>query len=205
MMGIDVVEARIPLLISLAAMKKANTVIRTATDTAIICGKKIKLVRLGGHYTISLRKGEAEVETENFTDEEENGEDADAEEEQENLMTKVLDDPKSWKKELKKLHSQMCHVPTKRIKSNLERGGIWKPEMEDIKQKCKVNDCRLRAGGQRGRRPVASFPRAFRVGQSVAMDLKIRQGKKPILYMVDQFSIFTLGVVIKNKELAAIL
>ena len=73
MMGIDVVEARIPLLISLATMKKANTVIRTATDTAIICGKKIKLVRLGGHYTISLRKGEAEVETENFTDEEENG------------------------------------------------------------------------------------------------------------------------------------
>ena len=132
MMGIDVVEARIPLLISLATMKKANTVIRTATDTAIICGKKIKLFRLGGHYTISLRKGESEVETENFTDEEENGEDADAEEEHENVMTKVLDDPKSGKKELKKLHSQMCHVPTKRIKSNLERGGVWKPEMEDI-------------------------------------------------------------------------
>ena len=68
MMGIDVVEARIPLLISLATMKKANTVIRTAMDTAIVCGKKIKLVRLGGHYTISLRKGESEVETENFTD-----------------------------------------------------------------------------------------------------------------------------------------
>ena len=77
--------------------------------------------------------------------------------------------------------------------------------LTEIEQKCMVNDCRSRAGGQRGRRPVASFPRAFRVGQSVAMDLKIRQGKKPILYMVDQFSIFTLRVVIKNKELAAIL
>ena len=50
----------------------------------------------------------------------------------ENLLMKVLDDPKSWKKELKKLHSQMCHVPTKRIKSNLQRGGVWKPDMEDI-------------------------------------------------------------------------
>ena len=55
------------------------------------------------YYTISLRKGEAEVETENFTDEEENEEDADAEEaeEHENLMTKVLNDPKAgslkWK------------------------------------------------------------------------------------------------------------
>ena len=123
-------------------------------------------------------------------------------------MVKVLDEPKSWKKELKKIHSQMCHVPVKRIKSNLERGGVWKPEMEDIltdiEKKCKVNDCRSRAGGQRGRRPVVSFPRALRVGQSVAMDLKIRHGKKPILYMVDQFSRFTLGVVIKNKELTTV-
>ena len=94
-MGIDVVEAKIPLLISLSAMKKANTVIMTATDTAIICGQKIKLVRLGGHYTISLRKGEAEVETENSADEDENKDDAHAEEENcENLITKVLDDPK---------------------------------------------------------------------------------------------------------------
>ena len=120
----------------------------------------------------------------------------------------MLDEPKSWKKELKKLHSQMCHVPIKRIKSNLERGGVWKPEMEDIltdiEKKCKVNDCRSRAGGQRGRRPVVSFPRALRVGQSVAMDLKIRHGKKPILYMVDQFSRFTLGVVIKNKEMTTV-
>ena len=36
------------------------------------------------------------------------------------------------------------------------------------------------------------------------MDLKIRHGKKPILYMVDQFSRFTLGVVIKNKELSTV-
>ena len=36
------------------------------------------------------------------------------------------------------------------------------------------------------------------------MDLKIRHGKKPILYMVDQFSRFTLGVVIKKKELATV-
>ena len=72
MMAIDIVEAKIPLLISLSAMKKAKTVIKTATDTAIICGQKIKLVRLGGHYTLSLRKGKAEIETENLTDQEEN-------------------------------------------------------------------------------------------------------------------------------------
>ena len=49
-----------------------------------------------------------------------------------------------------------------------------------------------------------SFLKAFRVGQSVAMDLMIRHNKKPILYMVDQFSRFTLGVVLRNKELATV-
>ena len=203
-MGVDVIEAKIPLLISLAAMKKANTVIRTSSDTAVICGKTIKLLRMGGHYTISLREGEdySENELEALSSDEED------EKDNENLLLKVFDDPSSWEKELKKLHSQMCHVPARRIKANLERGGVWKPEMEEILSKieknCKVNDCRSRAGGQRGRRPVASFPRAFRVGQSVAMDLKLRHGKRPILYIVDQFSRFTLGVVIRNKELATV-
>ena len=70
---------------------------------------------------------------------------------------------------------------------------------DDIEKKCKVNDCRSRAGGQRGRKPAVCCPRALRVGQSVAMDLKVRHGKKPILYIVDQFSRFTLGVIIRNK------
>lgn len=205
-MAVDKIEAKIPLLISLAAMKKANTVIRTATDTAIMCGKKIKLIRAGGHYTISLRKDENHDEDFEETDEDENV--SDVEEEQENLMARVFDDPTTWKKELTKLHSQLCHVPVKRVKANLERGGVWQPEMEDIlndiEKKCKVNDCRSRAGGQRGRRPVVSFPKAFRVGQSVAMDLKIRHNKKPILYMVDQFSRFTLGVVLRDKQLTTV-
>ena len=208
MMCADVIDAKIPLLISLSAMKKARTVIDTANDTAVICGKKIKMNRIGGHYTISLRKGVSQVVDEDFEEVpalcEEDVEDVD----NEGLIVRVLDDPASWKKELTKLHSQLCHVPVKRIRSNLERGGVWKPEMEEIlngiERKCKVNDCRSRAGGQRGKRPVVSFPKAFRVGQSVAMDLKIRHNKKPILYMVDQFSRFTLGVVLKNKELATV-
>ena len=60
-MAVDVVDVKIPLLISLAAMKKANTVIYTAMDMATICGQHIKLGRAGGHYTISVRKGGAEA------------------------------------------------------------------------------------------------------------------------------------------------
>ena len=42
-------------------MKNANTVIWTAMDTATICGQRVELARVDGQYTISLRKGEAEV------------------------------------------------------------------------------------------------------------------------------------------------
>ena len=206
MMGMDMIDAKIPLLISLAAMKRAKTVITTATDTVVICGKKIKLRRVGGHYTISLRKRDSQEE--DREEEETIQSEAGQEEENENLLTKVLDDPDSWKAQLKKLHNQMCHVPARRMKTNLERGGVWKPEMEEIlfeiEKNCKVNDCRSRAGGQRGRKPAVSFPRATRVGQSVAMDLKVRHNKGPILYMVDQFSRFTLGVILRNKELTTV-
>ena len=65
-MAVDVVEVKIPLLVSLSAMKKAKTVIKTATDTASICGQNIKLDRIGGHYTISLRKGGAKIVTEDL-------------------------------------------------------------------------------------------------------------------------------------------
>ena len=71
-MAVDVVDAKIPLLISLAAMKKANAVIHTAMNMnmniATICGQHIRLGRAGGHHTISVRKGGAEVVKEDPND-----------------------------------------------------------------------------------------------------------------------------------------
>ena len=60
-MAVDIVDAKIPLLISLAAMRKASTIIYTGMDIATICGEHIKLGIEGGYYTTSVRKGEAEV------------------------------------------------------------------------------------------------------------------------------------------------
>ena len=55
------------------------------------------------------------------------------------------DRPKSWRRELWKLHSEMCHVTTRRTKAKLEREGVWRPEMEDIlsefEKRCKIDVC----------------------------------------------------------------
>ena len=200
-MGVDVIEAKIPLLISLAAMKKAGTVIKTATDSATILNVNVQLTRTAGHYTLSLREKyyhEPRVIEEN--------EDTEELPETSTLIASVFQDPSKWEKELQKLHSQMAHPPVRRIKRNLLRGKVWRKEMEDIltkiEEKCIVKDCRGR--GERGKKPVVSFPRATRFAQSVAMDLKIRHKQRPILYMVDQYSRFTIGVIIKDKEAATI-
>ena len=63
LMAIDMVEAKIPLLIGLPAMKKARTIIYTTTDTANILGQDFKLVRSNGHYKLSMRKGGASIVT----------------------------------------------------------------------------------------------------------------------------------------------
>ena len=131
-MAVDMVEVKIPLLISLPAMKKAKTVINTATDTANIFGQNIKLVRSDGHYTLSLRKGGAKMVTEESMDGRENRENLGTEEEDlENLMVKVLAEPGSWKEEVTKVHSQMCQASEERTKSKLEESSMMRQARDE--------------------------------------------------------------------------
>ena len=142
-MALDVVDTKIPLLISLAAMKKANAVIYTAMDIATICGQHIKLGRAGGHHTISVRKGGAEVVEEDPKNALKNDKATVIEEGgNEKPVGEDPDSPKSWRRELWKLHSEMCHVTARRTKAKLEREGVWRPEMEGVlsefEKKCKI-------------------------------------------------------------------
>ena len=145
-MAIDIVDAKIPLLISLAVMKKAGTVIYTSMDVATICGEHIKLGKEGEYYTTSVRKGEAKVVKEDPKNRLKNDKTTDIEEGgSETPVGKGPESPKSWRKELWKLHNEMCRVTTRRTKAKLEREGVWRPEMEDIlsefEKRYKIDDC----------------------------------------------------------------
>merc|ERR1711867_117322 len=145
-MAVDIVDARIPLLISLAAMKKAGTIIYTSMDIATICGEHIKLGKEGGYYTTSERKGEVEVVKEDPKNGLKNDKATAIEEGgSETPVGKGPDSPKSWRGELWKLHNEMCRVTARRTKAKLEREGAWRPEMEDIlsgfEKRCKIDDC----------------------------------------------------------------
>ena len=86
------------------------------------------------------------------------------EEGNERPVGKGPDSPKSLRRELWKLHNQMCHVTVRRTKAKLEREGVWRPEMEGVlterDTKNKIDDSKPRVGGQGGWRSAASSPKA---------------------------------------------
>ena len=68
--------------------------------------------------------------------------------------------------------------------------------VEEISRKCNVCLRHNRTPS----RPKVGLPVANDFNKCVALDLKIRHNKKPILYAVDTFSRLTRGIIIKNKE-----
>ena len=175
---VDVVESDLPLLISLKTQKRAGTILDMVEDVAIMAGSKIKLERTKtGHYCIDLDGQESFC-----------------------LATYTLDKEEEWRKALKKLHQQFAHPPYERLQKLIESAGKWKPGMEEVlrqvEKQCTLVRCRMPV---RMARPVVAFSRATQVGQLLTLDLKIRHGKKPILYIIDGFSRLTLAEIIPNK------
>ena len=175
LLKVDVVESKIPLLISLGTQKRAGTILDTNTDTAIIAGVKMKLERTrSGHYAINL-----------------DGMDADC------LVSLTLDEEENWEAALLKLHNQFAH--SGRLRKLIETAGRWKPGMEKVLEKIQkeytATVCRAKCT-----RPVVAFPRATQFGEILSLDLKIRDKKKDILYLIDCFSRLTLAEMIKDKK-----
>ena len=156
----------------------AGTILDMVEDVAIMAGRKIKLERTKtGHYCIDLDGQESFC-----------------------LATYTLDKEEEWQKALKKLHQQFAHPPHERLQKLIESAGKWKPGMEEVLRKvekqCTLVRCRMPV---RMTRPVVAFSRATQVGQLLTLDLKIRHGKNPILYIIDGFSRLTLAEIIPNK------
>ena len=174
----DVLDVNLPLLLSLSTIKRAGAIIDTTEDSAVMAGNKLNLGRTKtGHYFISLLAEDGECSA---------------------VMT--LENPESWEEALTKLHRQFAHPMKKRLKSLIEAAGQWKAEMDPILAKvveeCKVVRCKMKPFSK----PVVAMPRAFKFNDMLTLDLKVRHKKKPILYMIDAATRFTLAEIIEDKH-----
>ena len=107
------------------------------------------------------------------------------------------------KKEVVRLHHFFGHVPADKLRKILKQAGRMTNNVEqylkevDSCEPCQVSKPKLP-------RPAVALPRAERFNQVVAVDLKTNTKFKGagnyILYCVDLFSRFKIGVFIPNKE-----
>ena len=120
------------------------------------------------------------------------------------IETFTVEDKKPLgKKEVQKLHHFFGHPSYQRLKQVIINAGRYNKETEV--ELGKLRECEVcKVENRAPPKPSVALPRADHFNHIVALDLKenIRYPSCPpyILYMVDQYSRFTMATFIKNKE-----
>ena len=183
---VDIIQSDIPFLMSKSHMKKVGIALDLTNDTATANGKPLKInTTSAGHYIISLL-GETDDEDTLLMEE---------------IM--LIDfETASAKKQyqmLVKIHKQFGHGQKKKFVDLLKGAGQWIDTFDEMLEKIidGCEGCILRK--RNPVRPSVAFPLSNDFNQCVAMDLKI-WNKQPILYMVDTFTRYTIGTLLKSKS-----
>ncbi len=185
-LDIDVIDSDIPLLLSKDHMKKLGIAINLINDTATANGKPIKLhTTSAGHYIINLL-GQDDNEDSKVM---------------EHVM--LIDLEKATIREqykmLTKLHRQFGHGSKDKFVDLLKGAEKWHDHFDEMIDKI-IDGCEGCIMKKKlPDRPSVAYPLANDFNQCVAMDLKIMKGGTPILYMVDYFTRYTVGTVLKSK------
>ena len=118
------------------------------------------------------------------------------------LVTDKVFDEDKVEVQLEKLHIQMAHTTIEKMSHEIKKAGAWKPEMQDIlndiQAKCKSKKCRSRGQTQYTRK--TAFRQYEKLGDLVSMDLKIRHGRKDVLYVLDHATHHVKSTLIDSKK-----
>ena len=184
-LDVDVIDSDIPLLMSKEHMKKLGIAINLIDDTATAKGKPIKLhTTSAGHYIINLL-GQDDHEDSMVM---------------EHVMLIDLEQAsiREQYKMLEKLHRQFGHGSKSKFVDLLKGAEKWRDHFDEMIDKI-IDGCEGCIFKKRlPDKPSVALPMANDFNKCIAMDLKIWKGI-PILYMIDCFTRFTVGTVLKSK------
>ena len=203
--SIDVVEAEVPFLLSKSSLKAAEAVLDFVKDTLVVKGgREIQLEHTSnGHYAIPIAPKQLTLIGDN------NNKDAVFVTHNPTLVYLNNDqlshgNLKKKRAIAKKLHLQFGHpVDSKRLKDLCEKAGVTDQILmkliDEVTASC--NTCsRFRKAKLR---PVVSLPMASDFNEILALDLKFitNVGKTfIILHMIDIFTRYSAGVIVKSKD-----
>ena len=195
MVDVGVVPANIPLLISKRKLKDWGAKIDFEKNELFI-RKTNETIQLNetasGHLTINVAKTLPE-NSEEFV--------------QEIFLIKKAKKNNTLRlAELKKVHRVFGHPSVEKMESILRdagEDGVVIKLMRKIQEKCRV----CKKFKRKASKPKVGLPKAREVNETVSVDLKpvasllqIEHDQRQVVYMVDEFSKYTVAGVSKNKE-----
>ena len=179
MVRTDLVDCRIPLLMSRSAMKRGGMILNFEKDTMCMFGKESKLhVTSTGHYTIPIVMTPCKQTVDWVL----------ATESHEEIPKKVL-----------KLHRQFSHPTAEKLIKLIKEAGLfneqWKQEVNKVSDNCDI----CRKFKKVPPRPVVGFPIGKVFNEAIGMDLKV-WGSDYFLVLVDLATRYCVATVIHNKK-----
>ena len=188
----EIVEANIPLLLSIESLKKGKFTLEFGSDQLIGLGQKINLhTATNGLYALPLTKNRQLMT--NFVTSEDQSEFP--------IAFKVAS-VKSDKEIALKLHRSFAHPSAERLLRMINAAGSqWssnenlKEEIRQVSENCEVCKIYKKAPA----RPAVGLPSASEFNEMVAMDLK-QYNSKIILHLVDLCTRLSAACLIPNKK-----
>ena len=190
----DIVDADIPLLLSLRVMEKLRMTMKftdKGDNVATVDGVTFKMFPKDGHVWMYVSEKASKDSIVSKKD---------------NLVAEVLKAEVFTEgkvmEQLKKIHVGMAHLPRHGMERVIKQAGSWSSEVADKLDKmfknCERKGCRSK--GNTKLNGVAAFRNVKNVGDIVSADLKIRHRDRPIFYMLDHATGFVVAQIIEDKS-----
>ncbi|VDI61048.1 Hypothetical predicted protein [Mytilus galloprovincialis] len=185
----EIVKADIPLLLSKASLKKAGTVLDLKNDRAIMFNKPVELeFTSSGHYCVNIVKTKPEIQNVNVNIEE-------------NVLN-ITDDMSTAEKRktLVKVHKQFGHATFNRLTKLLNKAGMTNADTIDILRSVCENCDICMTNKRPSSKPVVGLPLATEFNETVAVDLHELEHNVWYLHIIDEFTRFSAGSIMKTKK-----
>ncbi|CAC5425238.1 unnamed protein product [Mytilus coruscus] len=185
----EIVKADIPLLLSKASLKKAGTVLDLKIDRAIMFNKPVELeFTSSGHYCVDIVKTKPEIQNVHVNIEE-------------NVLN-ITDDMSTAEKRktLVKLHKQFGHATFNRLTKLLNKAGMNNADTLDLLRSVCENCDICMTNKRPSSKPVVGLPLATEFNETVAVDLHELEHNVWYLHIIDEFTRFSAGSIMKTKK-----
>ena len=186
----EIVDEKIPLLLSKSSLKKAETLLNLKEDKVRMFNQDVKVnLSSNGHYAVEILPEEVC----NF----DNVECV--------LVFEENDNIKKKRSKLVKLHKQFGHASSNNLKNLMRKAGCLNDEISKLVSEICDNCDICKKYKKASPRPVVGLPRATDFNQSVAMDLHHIDKNLWYFHMIDEFSRYSNAVIIRSKNPSVII